>query len=285
MFIHADLVSLHSKPLDRMINGHMAEAQAGVATLEDVDDATFDRFIQWAYTGYYSPADFSIIIEPEEREDPEEKEQCSPVEDSLAAADVDSRTVRNPPDDAFSSPHPDDGWGAARPGTTLPTKKKTKGISQSSRPSKRVSRDSMKVAFSNRETSVRQDTIQTPALRPNENCEEEYTDVFLSHARLHVFAEKYGILPLKVLALENLQITLAGFDLYTKRTGDIVELLRYIYECVGTVPGMKDLRDLMTEYMGYEMDTLMKDKNFKDLMIEDGGKMLGDFMKMLRKRI
>ena len=109
--------------------------------------------------------------------------------------------------------------------------------------------------------------------------------MFLSHARLHVFAEKYDIQPLKVLAFENLQITLANFTLYNERTSDIIELLRYVYECVGTVPGMKDLRDLMTEYMGYQMDTLMKDKNFKDLMIEDGGEMLGDFMEMVRKRI
>lgn len=34
---------------------------------------------------------------------------------------------------------------------------------------------------------------------------------------------------LKILALEELQATLACFTLYDERTGDIVELRRYVY--------------------------------------------------------
>ena len=62
LYIHADLVSLHSKPLDRMMNGSMTEAQEGFATLEDVDEGTFVRFIEWAHKGYYTAADFSTAI-------------------------------------------------------------------------------------------------------------------------------------------------------------------------------------------------------------------------------
>lgn len=41
-----------------MINGQMAEAQKGFAVLEEVDEGTFERFIEWAYKGYYTAADF-----------------------------------------------------------------------------------------------------------------------------------------------------------------------------------------------------------------------------------
>ena len=83
-----------------------------------------------------------------------------------------------------------------------------------------------------------------------------------------------------------MQLTLASYTLYTERTGDIVALMRYIYANTGEpVAGVEDLRTLLTAYMGYEMDVLMKDKAFKELMFEDGGALLGDFMGVVEKRI
>ena len=55
--------------------------------------------------------------------------------------------------------------------------------------------------------------------------------------------------------------------------------------------GVEDLRTLMTQYIGYEMGTLMKDNAFKELMVDDdvlkasGGALLGGFMHMVAKRI
>lgn len=43
-----------------MINGAMAEAQKGFAVLEEVDEGTIKRFIEWAYKGYYTAADFEL---------------------------------------------------------------------------------------------------------------------------------------------------------------------------------------------------------------------------------
>lgn len=48
LYIHATLMTRHSKPLDRMITGHMCEAETGVASLENVNVKTFVRFIRWA---------------------------------------------------------------------------------------------------------------------------------------------------------------------------------------------------------------------------------------------
>ena len=41
-----------------MINGEMAEAQRGFAVLDDVDEETIKRFIEWAYKGYYTAVCF-----------------------------------------------------------------------------------------------------------------------------------------------------------------------------------------------------------------------------------
>ena len=58
VYIHASLVSKHSKPLERMIKGQMVETQQGFAVLKEVDENTFTRFAQWAYEGYYSAAEY-----------------------------------------------------------------------------------------------------------------------------------------------------------------------------------------------------------------------------------
>lgn len=62
--MHTELISQVSKPLDRMINGHMAEAEQGFAMLKDVDGGTFVRFTEWAYKGYYTTAEYSKPIAP-----------------------------------------------------------------------------------------------------------------------------------------------------------------------------------------------------------------------------
>ena len=95
----------------------------------------------------------------------------------------------------------------------------------------------------------------------------------------------YDIQPLKTLALENLGATLAIFTLHHTRRKDIVELFRCVDGSLRSVPGVEDLRALMADYLGYEMDTLIKDRGFRELIVEDGGALLDDFMEMVEKRI
>ena len=61
--VHAALVAYHSKPLGVLTNGPMSEAKEGCAFLEDVEESTFVRFSQYAYTGDYTAADPDIVLD------------------------------------------------------------------------------------------------------------------------------------------------------------------------------------------------------------------------------
>jgi hypothetical protein len=274
-----------------MVNGPMAEAQKGYGVLEDVDKGTFERFMEWGYKGYYKAAGFEIktVSHPSppiptneegpkptswteddlffERPAPElhDDMEISAPEGCLVFGDVES-ACRNSKKDKKGK-----GSKTTRETIWETIQKPTQELKES---------------FLHRKYTVRRDVISIPPTRANRGEHEDYTEVFLSHARLYVFAEEYDIGALKTLALEELHSTLAIYTLYRCRTGDIIALLRYVYANTRMPDeGGEELRTLVRDYMGYEMSVLMQDEEFKDLMIEDGGAMLADFMEMVAKRI
>ena len=254
-----------------MINGAMAEAQKGFAVLEEVDEGTIKRFIEWAYKGYYTAADFELEDTIHLSPVLPKQEKCEisgwtegPTAESSAVTTVNYVEL---------DPTIEIEWGS---GTSAKSKwgKKAK-MSQE-----------LKESFLHRKYTVRREVISIPPTRANRGANEDYTEVFLCHARLYVWAEKYDIQTLKTLAFEELHRTLAIYTLYRERTGDIVALLRYIYANTGVrAKGGKDLRTLLRDYIEYEMSVLMKDEDFQGFMIEDGGPLLQDFVKMVAKRI
>lgn len=261
-YLHADLVSRHSNPLDRMIHGRMAEAQEGFAILEEVDKGTFERFMDWTYKGYYKAADFETDASISPTPDTSSKEEG----ETTGWSEVESHYV-----DCAVNPPTDQSLGKSK---------------RSNKPKKAKTSQELKESFLQREYTVRREVISIPRTRANRLPYENHTEVFLSHARLYVFAEQYDIQPLKVLAYEELHNALAIYTLYPRRTGDIVTLLRYVYANTGvTAKGDTDLRKLLKDYVGYEMSNLMKNQEFQDLMLEDGGPLLRDFMKMVARRI
>lgn len=259
IYIHADLVSRHSEPLDRTMSGGWAEQHAGFAVLEGVDKDTFLRFAQWAYNGYYTAASFTV----------DEKA----VETTTA-----TRTSLDMPTSSKDYSSLED-FDPIRLGF-----KKDKKCKKARDP---TSKSELQDSFKNLSTTVRRDSIAIAPPRANQNEQENYTEVFLCHAKMYVFAGQKMIQPLQTLAKEELQLTLANFTLYEHRTGDIIALLRYIYEMDSNGDAdVDELRTLMSHYVGFEMDTLIKDVEFKRLMSEDrDGALLGDFLKMVEKRL
>ncbi|CAO1602573.1 hypothetical protein XANCAGTX0491_006181 [Xanthoria calcicola] len=285
-YIHAALVSQHSRSLDRMINGDMSETQKGYAVLEEDDQGTFGRFAEWVNKGYYtsgevidrsldeSTSEKSLVVNGECEKRMESPAEGLRPDEVLVVEDELPRAVFEPTA-SWNAQEPSD-FGFVTSPRSLKQKRK---ISL-------TPRMQLKESFIQRKTVIRQENSSVPAPLPNQSPQEDYTDVFLSHAQLYVFAEKYDIKTLKQLALENLHASLAIYTLYKERTGDIVDLLRYVYANTSeTVDDVEDLRTLLTLYMGYEMDTLMQDEDFRDLMVADGGPLLADFMRMVMKRI
>lgn len=96
--------------------------------------------------------------------------------------------------------------------------------------------------------------IKSPAKKPlsdpqslrNKDPATDYTDVFLSHARLYVFADYYQIAELMNRSLSRLVDCLINFELHAERVGDVIELLEY---CSRThSPAPEQLQSLLIWY-------------------------------------
>ena len=231
-----------------MINGHLSEAKQGFALLEDVDEGTFVRFIRWTYTKDYLAPEYTWV---ETGEGPEGSKTEAVQKEATPSDDLDS-------------------WTFAK------DKKKKKKTSSKTH-------TSLKESFFCEYDYSSPDSKVGP--RSNLHPREDYTEVFLSHARLYVFAEKYDIQPLKKLCLQKLQHTLAIYTLYPERVDDIISLLKYVYaNTAETVDRTRDIRAMLAHYVGTEMDTLIKYGGIRDLMLENG-EILDDFLKMFALNI
>src|SRR5271154_6137439 len=60
-YVHTELVVQHSSALAALVSGRMAEAKESCAFLEDVDEGTFVRFVEYMYTNDYSVPDPVIV--------------------------------------------------------------------------------------------------------------------------------------------------------------------------------------------------------------------------------
>jgi hypothetical protein len=122
---------------------------------------------------------------------------------------------------------------------------------------------------------------------PTENSapEQDFTAVFLAHARLYTFACMRLIDPLKRLALHKLHQTLLKFSNYDRRVGDVVELARYAYDhgedrkADGTI---EDLRKLVVEYIALEVSNIGGHESFATLL-QEGGEFVVDYWRIIAK--
>jgi len=128
------------------------------------------------------------------------------------------------------------------------------------------------------DTCVR--SIDTQAQVNADPC-EDHTEVFLCHARLYVFAEKYDIEPLKMLTRRKIHQALVIFILHTSRVGDIVALLRYVYANTPDRDNTRDdLRELVMQYVVCHFERMAPSKEYLSLM-EEGGACVSDCLSMM----
>jgi hypothetical protein len=131
------------------------------------------------------------------------------------------------------------------------------------------------------------DSTSKPGFQPRKNREscEGYTEVFLCHARLYVFADKYDIGPLKDLSLYKLRRTLAEFTLFDKRVGDIINLMRYSYlNTANLAESVDSLRLLIIHYAECVVEDMAGNDGFRSLLKESGS-LARDLVEQMLKRL
>jgi hypothetical protein len=121
-----------------------------------------------------------------------------------------------------------------------------------------------------------------------EECEDD-TNIFLGHARVYVFADKYDVAGLRTLALHKLHQTLKVLKPNNMQNVDIIDLVRYGYSNDNTRDNegeddMDSLRKLILHFVACMFHHIAEDVNFLELMME-GGPFVRDVTLMLRKRI
>ncbi|KAH8595423.1 hypothetical protein B0O99DRAFT_458079, partial [Bisporella sp. PMI_857] len=229
--VHAGIIAEQSGALKALISGYMKEASDGKAIFEDMQEDTFIRFCQFAYTGDYATPDFTHI----------------PSIDLPNITDLDEPVVKP----------------------------------------ELVMEEEEQVMVEEEEPVEEEPVEEEPPPEPNSNPAEDYTTVFLGHAQLYVFAEKWGIDVLKTLALSKLHKTLTSFTLYAVRRPDIVKLLRYTFSNDNTpdrVGVVDDLRSLVMLYTACEVESLVHCPEFLSL-VGEGGQLAQNLVQMLMKRI
>lgn len=122
--------------------------------------------------------------------------------------------------------------------------------------------------------------------RPN-HPSQDFTPIFLAHAELYVFADKYGINTLKQTVLHKLHKTLAIYTINPTDIRAIIELIRYTFSEDNTLDQdnyVEDLRELVIAYIASEIKVIGKCEQFL-LLLEEGGAFVKKFWLTMMKRM
>ena len=112
----------------------------------------------------------------------------------------------------------------------------------------------------------------------------DYTEAFVAHLKLYVFADEKQVVKLKDLVLVQLGHLLNEIQNQSNPYADIVALLEYTYLNTNksSTEEPEPLRKFMMELLQcYEPESLVKNTALKSFIIEDGGDLLTDFLEML----
>lgn len=277
--IHEAAVAKLSETLDRLLNGGMRESSEHCVCWEDTDEETFIRFGEWAYTGDYKPEEPEILLDASliapSKHDINETTKLEPVANSLASFKIEDESEKNNTwrhyckgkwkhsnltadisciscNNCFNS-------CCAACGSKLHTK-----CLQCRTGSKKLQKKQSMIEKFNNDATYASPTIPFTARKNTESC-EDYSRVFLSHARLYTLADKYDIPELRNLSIHKLYVSLKEFALYADRMGDIIGLVKYSFN--NTIANDK-LRTLLVKYCACIVEDMCKREDFQQLINE-----------------
>jgi len=239
-----------------MMNGSMREAIDGVATLEGVDEQTFERFCEYAYMGDYTPAQQQNVLASFNFDGGEIPTHMGDLAEGVFAA---SKKFKKKKDVSRFAGYDDveESCGqcvlCGQRGRGVPTK----------------------ILWD--EFQRRKYSAAIPKFRPREFLDEsEYKDgPFHCHARVYVFAEMYEIADLRSLALDKLHQALCSFKVAAGQMGSVIDLVRFSYCNDNTRDNeagqdIDSLRRMIVLFVVCVFGTIVKDDRFPGLM-EAGG--------------
>lgn len=275
-------MAYHSAPLKVLMKGSMREAQNGFAELEDVDEQTFVRFCEYAYIGDYTAAQYEVLLDSSVT-----AEQNACLQDNVTADSYLPSSEITPEEqrDFLAAKKRDKKKKAVMSDLNFDIScvvcGHTPALAITSSGKQNLIND-----FQGRYYPVSIPTSQPR--RKSGEC-EDYTNLFLCHSRIYVFAEKYDIASLRMLALHKLHQMLKTFKVCGKRIGDIVNLVQYSYNNDNTRDNevgqeIDSLRKLVIHYVACVFEIVARDNSFLSLM-EEGGPFVRDLMNMLLKRM
>ena len=261
-----------SDPLYAMMsNEHMKEAREGRANLEDVEESTFVGFCEFAYTGDYRSRTKDPEPDVQSNNDAPSEEDAVP---EIAVVEVEPMAAETqavfdvPTEEIESAPLVEDPWNF---GATKKVKKGKKQMYQDTIPTRSKTEqlwDDFKLLRF--DDSIRMNE-QPAFLNSDLSISHTPTALLLYHAKIYVFAQRYLIHNLRILALRNLHGCLRNLNLTKRDTGDILEILEFTY--TNTERGESnddDLRKLIVHYAACEADILKQDPNLRGLLEEYG---------------
>ncbi|KIM94605.1 hypothetical protein OIDMADRAFT_21354 [Oidiodendron maius Zn] len=313
ILVYEEAIAQLSKPMHTLTKGNLSEAQAGCTIWKEVSKETFERFVQFAYTGDYSIPDtreWDKVAEPQKGETDalvrrasvgtskavESKIEEEPAEahdslDELIRSRGLGKKAKKEKKKSKDIGASWGGWGTEPvPSSWLgpTTIIQTSGERDPGTPSP----PSLRLSATNFHS------LQFPLLAPlnihHHTCDptrhfepnRSYSNVFLSHASLYVLGDIWLIDALKALAIYKLHKALCIFELDGKNVADIVDLARYAYkkEGKGSEDGIGRLRSIVCQYVALHAAVLSLQAVFMDL-IEEGGPFARDFVQFAVQRM
>lgn len=108
------------------------------------------------------------------------------------------------------------------------------------------------------------DTASIPTL--NANMDADYSSVFISQAKIFIFADCYGVDKLAGLSMYKLHRSLSGFRLNRARSLDVVALAEFCYD----TESPERLRKLVAHYVACIAELLYTIESFVELIRQNG---------------
>ncbi|KIM96402.1 hypothetical protein OIDMADRAFT_132189 [Oidiodendron maius Zn] len=289
--VHEDAVAHLSKPLHSLTKGSSSEARAGRARWNDVSKDTFERFVQFAYTG-----DYSIPTTEKRGSEP----QFDQVDTNISTKKNKKKKRRKESLPAVPEPDPE-----PEPADLAQNHVQEEEESVAAQSELHPEQDPAPIPEESKSAEQTThilvadfDTLSYPLLASRDNyegtCEPStdfnkdhcYSNVLLSHASLYLLGDSQLVDSLKALALFKLHKTLCTFELDDDNIGDITDLARYAYSD-GDKPvdeGLGGLRELVCQYLAIHAVELSSDPRFLNLLA-GGGQIVKDFFKFQLQRI